>query len=188
VFIAPQGFDLGEIPTYERRWLTGYLVNTSDEPRHAFGPKVMGCDCTKFPDGKEIRPGRAIRVQWPFNSGSTTREIRKRFNPGIGAQYRPSFEIRASVISYVAIEPLEIDFYENPEPCIRVYSVDGQPFRIRSVFPLICDELPEEEAAEHFLYLDWQRWSESRHQRRMLFTTDHPLCSHAHARLKCGPH
>jgi hypothetical protein len=106
--------------------------------------------------------------------------------PGAGGQ-RLSFEIRARVFSYVTIEPLDIDFGEDPAPCIRVYSVDGQPFRIMSVFPLICAELPEEAAAEHFLHLDWQRWCETRHQRRMLITTDHPLCRRAYARLMCVP-
>lgn len=187
VFGVPKGLDLGEIPTSTSHELTFYLVNTGDEPRHASGPKMAACDCTKFPDGKKIFSGRAIRIQTRLASGTTTREIRKHFNPGVASPYRLLFEVRASVISYVAIEPLEIDFYEDPEPCIRVYSVDGQPFRIRSVFPMICGELPEEAAVEHLLHLDWQRWCESRHQRRMLFTTDHPLCRRVYARLKCGP-
>lgn len=186
MFGVPKTFDLGEVPTFSKRTLTMYLINAGDEQRRLLSDRGR-CDCWSYPDGKDLAPGQPIRA---------VRSLRTLTDPGdfdrslrLDVDYQPAirFRVRANVISYVTIEPLDIDFCDDPEPCIRVYSVDGQPFRIRTMFPLIYDELPQEAAVEHFIHLDWQRWCESRHQRRMLITTDHPICLRAYARLKCGP-
>ena len=186
VFGVPKAFDLGPVPTSTKRTLTMYLINAGDEQRRLLSDRGK-CDCWSYPDGKDLAPGQVIRATRSLSSGINPGKSDRSLRLDVDYQQAIRFRVRANIISYVTIEPLEIDFYEDPEPCIRVYSVDGQPFRIRSVFPLIYDELPQEAAVEHFIYLDWQRWCESRHQRRMLITTDHPLCPHAYARLKCGP-
>jgi len=187
VFGVPQAFDLGQIPTSTTHDVTFYLVNTGDKPRRV-EYRPGRCGYPSLPDGEDIAPGQAIRYETRITSGTIARDLEKTVRIGVRHEgYHMRFHVRAKSISYITIEPFEIDFHDDPEPCIRVYSVDGQPFRIRLVFPMICGELPKEPAVEHFLRLDWQRWCESRHQRRMLITTDHPLCLRAYARLKCGP-
>jgi hypothetical protein len=186
VFAVPQGFHLGEVPISSEQTVTMYLINTGSESVAAW--QLRGkCGKFSYPDGQQMAPNQAIRGEYEFHTSSQAGEARKVVHAALGDQPMPRIEIEMVLIKYVLVEPELIDFHQDPEPCIRVYSVDGQPFRIRTIFPLICEELPEEAATEHFLHLDWQRWSESRHQRRMLITTDHPLCRRLYARLKCGP-
>ena len=86
-----------------------------------------------------------------------------------------SLPVSVRVISYVTIEPQTIDPTKQPDGRMTIRATDGQPFRIVSMSPRLVEGLDDaDEAVQHVVNLDWDKWKELGQNRRLVFNLDHP--------------
>jgi ankyrin repeat protein len=185
IVVEPDRLDLGEIPTNDAKTGTVTLTNTGEEPRAVVDcRRSCGCTSTNCPKGKVLQPGESVDVEIRLNGGTTATRLSKNVTFVISDSHPPvQLPVVAEAISFVVVEPAQLDPDSNPEGTFKLRSIDDQPFTVKSVFPSVIEEFDTEPKNEHELTLPWDRWREYGQQQRLLFTLDHPKCSRVEARI-----
>jgi len=185
IIAEPDILHLGEIPTNETGSGKVSLVNIGDEPRKILQcKKTCGCTAIDCPTGKVLEPGESVEVGIRLNGGTLPRTLNKTVRFLIEDQAPIVLKVVAETISLITIEPKELDPKLHPDGRLVLRATDGEPFTVKTAFPAAFgDELPSEPKVEQELFLNWEKWAELRHQRRLLFTLDHPKCRRVYGQI-----
>jgi ankyrin repeat protein len=185
IVCEPEVLDLGDIPTNDAGNGKVTLVNVGDEPRKIIDcKKSCGCTTLDCPKGKILQPGESVEVGIRLTSGTLARSLSKTVRIMVEKQAPIVLKVTAEAVSLVEADPEVLDPEKNPDGRIVLRATDGEPFTVKTAFPAAFgDELPSEPKVEQELYLDWDKWAELKHQRRLLFTLDHPKCRRVYVRI-----
>lgn len=185
IVCEPEVLDLGQIPTNDAGNGKVTLVNVGDEPREILDcKKSCGCTTLDCPKGKVLQPGESVEIAIRLTGGTLPRKLSKSVRFMIEKQAPIVLKVMAEAVSLVEAEPDTLDPEKHPDGRIVLRATDGEPFTVRTAFPAAFgDELPSEPKVEQELFLNWERWAELKHQRRLLFTLDHPKCRRVYVRI-----
>jgi ankyrin repeat protein len=185
IVCEPEVLDLGQVPTNDAGNGKVTLVNVGDEPRKIIDcKKSCGCTTLDCPKGKILQPGESVDIAIRLTSGTLPRTLSKTVRFMVEKQAPIVLKVTAEAVSLVEAEPEVLDPKKNPDGRIVLRATDGEPFTVKTAFPAAFgDELPSEPKTEQELFLDWDKWAELKHQRRLLFTLDHPKCRRVYVRI-----
>ena len=172
----PETLDLGTVGTNEKPTGIVRLVNTGEKTYKILSCKTnCGCTTTNCPQGKELAPGESTEVEVSVTAGTRTTKIQKYVTFNIEGHSPVRLPVVVNVVSYVTIEPTQVDKTRNPDGRVLIKATDGTPFRIVTADPPVIDEMPEEAQTEHELFVSWDLWDQmGSGYRQLSFELDHP--------------
>lgn len=173
--LEPARLNLGSVAT--GKFATGVvrLINTGDTPIKLNQCKTScGCTSANCPTGEMLEPGTSSEVEIRITAGARARQINKTVTFLVEGQTPVTLPVSVEVIAYVSIQPQTIDPDVNTDGKLSLKATDDQPFRVLSMSPALVDEISEDEAIEHDLYLNWDTWRELGQHRRVVVKIDHP--------------
>jgi hypothetical protein len=189
VIAHPSVVDVGRVPTCSSFHWTLRLINAGADPRRVERVLRRGeCGATKIPGIARdylLQTRAPLELKIPQRKAVFPGPISEKIFVLFEDHPRLEVQMKGEAVTFVTVQPQRIN-PNNTDGRVVVRSRDGEPFRILRVLQPFIEPPPEGASAEHFLHLDWRRWCERGRTRRMLITTDHPLCRRAYARLKCG--
>ena len=179
VKIEPAILDLGTAATNQTVVGTVRLVNITDQPARVISCKSnCGCTTANCPTGQEIAAGESREVQISVKTGQTARAIVKNVTFMIDGQGPLRLPVRVSVISYISVEPSQLNQAASPDGRVVLRATDDVPFTIKSVNPAVVDGIDETSRVEHEVFVSWDQWKDiGRGYGRLTFTTDHHKAS-----------
>ena len=173
--LQPARLNLGAVATGKFASGVVQLINTGDEPIKLNQCKTScGCTSANCPTGETLEPGTTREVEVRVTAGARARQINKTVTFLVDGQTPVTLPVSVEVIAYVTVEPQTIDPDIATDGKLTLRSTDDQPFRVVSMTPALVDEISEDEALEHDLYLNWDTWREVGQHRRVVVKIDHP--------------
>ncbi|HVP73139.1 MAG TPA: ankyrin repeat domain-containing protein [Phycisphaerales bacterium] len=176
--VEPQVLDFGEIATGSIVRRAVKLTNTGDQAIVITSTRSScGCTHAELPPNLTLEPGESREVTVPLSAGT-------RIGPLNGptiiflVKDQPEVKLPLKAVGYSVVvqEPGTLTPEANPDGCLTLKSIDGQPFRMLSMSPPLLTELPRDAAAEHVVRIDWAKYREQGITRRLVFYFDHPRC------------
>ncbi len=177
--VEPAVLDLGTAATNQTAVGTVRLINITDQPAKVISCKSnCGCTTANCPTGQEIAAGESREVQITVKTGQTARSIVKNVTFMIDGQGPLRLPVRVSVISYISVEPTQLNQARSADGRVVLRATDDVPFTIKSVNPAVVDGIDETPRVEHEVFVSWDQWKDiGRGYGRLTFTTDHPKAS-----------
>ena len=179
ITVEPAVLDLGTAATNQTVVGTVRLINITDKPAKVVRCQSnCGCTTANCPTGQEIAAGESREVEISVKTGQTARSLVKNVTFVIDGQGPVRLPIRVSVISYISVEPKQLNQATSADGRVVLRSTDDVPFTITSVNPGVVDGIDETPRVEHEVYVSWDQWKDiGRGYGRLTFTTDHPKAS-----------
>lgn len=176
VRVEPAVLDLGEIATNDSGIGIVRLVNTGDSPRVLLECKTScGCTTAACPRNQTIEPGGSVEVEVKLDGGARAQRLEKTVTFLVSEHPPIRLTVRGQSVAFVQVTPQTLDPRHHPDGRVTLRASDGTPFRIRSMYPAIMEDLPEEASAEHTLTIDYEAIKAAGiRQRRILVRIDHP--------------
>jgi len=173
--LDPPRLNLGSIATGKFAIGLVTLINTGDEPIKLNQCKTScGCTSANCPTGQMLEPGTSTEIEIRVTAGARARQINKTVTFLVEGQTPVTLPVSVEVVAYVSIAPQTIDPDVQADGKLSLKATDDQPFRILSISPALVDDIPEDEAVEHELFLNWDTWRELGQHRRVVVKIDHP--------------
>jgi hypothetical protein len=173
--IEPARLNLGSVATGKFASGVVRLVNTGDEPIKLTQCKTScGCTSANCPTGELLEPGSSSEVEIRVTAGARARQINKTVTFLVEGQTPVTLPVSVDVIAYVSIQPQTIDPEVQADGKLSLKATDDQPFRVISMSPALVDDISEDEAVEHELFINWDTWRELGQHRRVVVKIDHP--------------
>jgi len=174
--IEPALLDFGDIPTGDAGIGKVRLTNVGDAPRVLLDCRTScGCTTTNCERNRVLEPGEFVEIEVKLDGGQRPQLLTKTVTFLFSEHAPLRLTVRGNAVAYVSVEPDVLDAVRNPDGRVVIKSSDGQPFRIRSMFPPIIEDLPADAKVEHELYFSYdQLREEGFRQRRILVRVDHP--------------
>jgi ankyrin repeat protein len=190
VAVVPDNYDLGDVATNDTARGKVTLVNNGDVAVVLDKPKTnCGCTAAGLKRGTRLEPGQEIEVDISLRASHTPHKINKMvtftFMP---PESHPPLRLPVSctAIAYVDAQPRTVNRTNTPEPKVRLFSIDDEPFRITSMVPGLVEEFPEEASTSHEIAFSWEDLDEitsARPTRQLIFYTDHSKCNRVQVML-----
>ena len=179
ITLDPAVLDLGTAATNQTAVGTVRLINVTDKPAKVIRCQSnCGCTTANCPTGQEIAAGESREVQISVKTGQTARSLVKNVTFVIDGQGPVRLPIRVSVISYISVEPTQLNQATSANGRVVLRATDDVPFTIKSVNPAVVDGIDETPRVEHEVFVSWDQWKDvGRGYGRLTFTTDHPKAS-----------
>ncbi len=177
VIVAPTEIDAGVAPTGSSPIGTAAIVNLGDEVRTVRRYKWSGSGSRHDkPDAPfKIGPHQMVMYEGGSLPSGTPWKRSRKLSIAVEGQRSIPICITGKFVSYITIEPGELDPKLHADGRIVLRSTDDVPFVIRGMYPPIIEEFSKEARVEHEVLIDWYWWRELGGHRKLMFNTDHPL-------------